>query len=67
MAESRQSQKSFQQSEIFYKHLNSMQEQVIKDLISLMRKSVKDLSLSFVAKSQENIELVKNPLNMIDM
>ena len=44
-----------------------MQEQVIKDLINLMRKSVKDVSLSFIAKSQEHIELAKNPLSMIDV
>jgi len=56
-----------QQSEIFYKHLNSMQEQVIKDLIDHMRKSVKELSLGFISNSQENIELVKNPIAMIDM
>ena len=44
-----------------------MQEQVIKELINLMRKSVKDVSLSFIAKSQEHIELVKNPLSMVDV
>ena len=44
-----------------------MQEQVIKDLIGLARKSAKELSLNFIARAQENIELVKNPLNMIDV
>lgn len=44
-----------------------MQEQVIKDLIGLARKSAKELSLNFIASAQENIELVKNPLNMIDV
>eukprot|EP00356_Strombidium_inclinatum_P014135 CAMPEP_0170507828 /NCGR_PEP_ID=MMETSP0208-20121228/60271_1 /TAXON_ID=197538 /ORGANISM="Strombidium inclinatum, Strain S3" /LENGTH=34 /DNA_ID= /DNA_START= /DNA_END= /DNA_ORIENTATION= len=31
-------------SEYFFKNLNSMQEQVIKEMIGLMRNSVNDLS-----------------------
>ena len=39
---------------------------MIQDLVTLMRRSINDLSLSFINKAQENLEYVKNPLSMLD-
>ena len=66
LAENRESLVSFQQSEGFYKNLNKMQEQVITDMITLMKRSISDVSLGFISKAQENLEYLKNPLSMLD-
>lgn len=51
LAENRDSLVSFQQSEGFYKNLNKMQEQVITDMITLMKRSISDVSLGFISKA----------------
>ena len=43
-----------------------MQEQVITDLITLMKRSISDLALSFITRAQDNLEYLKNPLSMLD-
>ena len=42
-----------------------MQEQVIQDLIELMKKSINELSVNFISKAQENLDFIKNPLSMV--
>ena len=39
---------------------------MIKDLVSLTKKSVNDLALSFISSAQDNLEYLKNPLSMFD-
>jgi hypothetical protein len=57
---------SFKQAENFYQGLNQMQEQVITDLITLMKRSISDVALSFITRAQDNLEYLKNPLSMLD-
>ena len=39
---------------------------MIKDLVTLNKKSVNDLALTFISSAQDNLEYLKNPLSMFE-
>jgi len=43
-----------------------MQEQIIQDLISVMRKSLEEMSMKFIDEAKLNLDILKNPLALVD-
>ena len=59
-------EKLFEVQESKYKQMNKLQEEVIDDLYKLLKRSVNDLCLSFIAEAQSNLEYLENPISMFD-
>ena len=43
-----------------------MQEDLTKDLVLLLQKSLSEITQSFIQSAEQNLMFLKNPLNIID-
>lgn len=46
--------------------MNELQEKMITELVTLVKKAINDISLNFITRAQDNLEYIKNPLSMLD-